>query len=86
MMKKIAVFASGNGSNFQAIIDEIDRDHLKAEIAALVTDKPDCFAVQRALHHNIPVFSFIPKNYPSKEEMKKKLHFFSSKNVFHLSF
>jgi phosphoribosylglycinamide formyltransferase-1 len=75
-MKKVAVFASGNGSNFQAIIDEIEKGSLHAEIAALVTDKPDCFAVERARNHNIPVFSFTPKNYASKEEYEKDIAYF----------
>jgi len=72
-MKKIAVFASGNGSNFQAIIEHVEKGVLVAEIAALITDKPDCFAVKRAHNHNIPVFSFHPKNYTSKEEYEKKI-------------
>jgi len=81
-MKKIAIFASGNGSNFQAIIDEIEKENLHAEIAALITDKPDCFAVQRAQNHNITVFSFVPKNYASKEEYEKEIAFFLiEKNV-----
>jgi phosphoribosylglycinamide formyltransferase-1 len=81
-MKKIAIFASGNGSNFQAIINEIEKGNLEAEIAALVTDNPDCFAVQRALAHNIPVFSFNPKNYPTKEDFEKEIAFFLiEKNV-----
>ena len=81
-MKKIAVFASGNGSNFQAIIDEIEKGDLVAEIAALVTDNPACFAVERAQRHNIPVFSVIPKNYASKEEYEKDIAFFLiEKNV-----
>ena len=75
-MKKIAVFASGNGSNFQAIIDEIEKGNLTAEIAVLVTDKPDCFAVERAHNHNIPVFSFNPKNYKLKEEYEKEIAFY----------
>jgi len=70
-MKKIAVFASGNGSNFQAIVDEIERENLVTKIAVLVTDKPDCFAVKRAQNHNIPVFSFQPNQYTSKEEYEK---------------
>jgi phosphoribosylglycinamide formyltransferase-1 len=81
-MKKLALFASGNGSNFQAIINEIEAGNLDAEIAALVTDKPDCFAVQRAKNHNIPVFSFDPKNYTSKEEYEKEIAFYLiEKNV-----
>ena len=81
-MKKIAIFASGNGSNFQAIIDEIEQGNLSAEIAALVTDKPHCSAVERAQKHNIPVFSFDPKNYGSKEDYEKEIAFYLiEKNV-----
>jgi phosphoribosylglycinamide formyltransferase-1 len=72
-MKQIAVFASGNGSNFQAIINEIESGNLVAEIAVFVTDKSDCFAAKRAKNHNIPVFAFNPKDYTSKEEYEKKI-------------
>ena len=72
-MKKIALFASGNGSNFQAIIDKIEEGKLAAKIAVLVTDKPNCFAIERAHNHNIPVFSFIPKNYASKDDYEKEI-------------
>ena len=82
-MKKIAIFASGNGSNFQAIIDEIEKGNIETEIAVLVTDKPDCFAVKRAQNHNIPFFSFNPKNYGSKEEYEKEIaSFLIEKEVF----
>jgi len=81
-MKKITVFASGNGSNFQAIVDAIEKGDLDAEIATLVTDKPDCFAVERAKNHNIPVFSIVPKHYATKEEYEKEIAFYLiEKNV-----
>jgi phosphoribosylglycinamide formyltransferase-1 len=75
-MKKIAIFASGNGSNFQAIIDTVEKGDLQAQIVALVTDKPNCFAVERAHNHNIPVFSFSPANYASKREYEKEIAFY----------
>ena len=70
-MKKIAVFASGNGSNFQAIIDVVQTGELKADIALLVCDKPGAFAIERA---NAPVsrlFLLIQRNYSSKEAYEK---------------
>jgi phosphoribosylglycinamide formyltransferase 1 len=70
-MKKIAVFASGNGSNFQAIIDVVQTGELKADIALLVCDKPGAFAVERANAAHIPTFSFNPKDYSSKEAYEK---------------
>jgi phosphoribosylglycinamide formyltransferase 1 len=70
-MKKIAVFASGNGSNFQAIIDVVQKGELKADIAILVCDKPGAFAVERANAARIPTFSFNPKEFSSKEAYEK---------------
>ena len=66
-MKKIAVFASGFGSNFQAIIEAVQQGVLNAEIALLVSDKPVCKAVERAQEHQIPVFAFSSKDYANKE-------------------
>ncbi len=47
-MKTIAVFASGNGSNFQAIIDAVQRGNLRVNIALLICDKPGAYAIERA--------------------------------------
>lgn len=70
-MRKIAVFASGNGSNFQAIIDVVQTGELKADIALLVCDKPGAFAIKRANAARIPTFSFNPKEFSSKEAYEK---------------
>ncbi|MEH7012512.1 phosphoribosylglycinamide formyltransferase [Neobacillus niacini] len=72
-MKKIAVFASGNGSNFQAIIDVVKAGQLEADIALLVCDKPEAFAAQRAKAAYIPTFTFNPKEYGSKEAYEKAI-------------
>ncbi len=54
-MKKVAlaVLASGRGSNFQAIIDEIGAGRLNAAIRVLVVDNPDAYAIERAKNHGI---------------------------------
>ena len=65
-MKKIAVFASGFGSNFQAIIEAVRNRTLEAEIALLVSDKPGCKAVERARENHIDVFAFSSKDYENK--------------------
>jgi phosphoribosylglycinamide formyltransferase 1 len=72
-MKKIAVFASGSGSNFQAIIDVVKTGELEADIALLVCDKPEAFAVRRAESAHIPAFAFNPKEYDSKEAYEKAI-------------
>ena len=65
-MKKIAVFASGFGSNFQAIIEAVESRKLNAEIALLVSDKPSCKAVERASAAGIDAFTFCAKDYAGK--------------------
>ena len=40
MAPKIAVFASGSGSNFQALHNAIEAQKLNAELVVMVTDKP----------------------------------------------
>lgn len=64
-MKKIVVFASGSGSNFQAILDQL---HLKVcEVALLVCDNPSALCVKRAELGNIKTFTFNPKDYENKK-------------------
>ncbi len=72
-MKKIAVFASGSGSNFQAIIDVIQAGQLDANISLLVCDKPGAIAIDRARAAKIPSFVFTAKDYPSKEHFEEEI-------------
>ena len=64
--KHIAIFASGNGSNFEAIANACFDGRLNADVALLICDKPKAFVIQRAKKFDIPVFEFQPKNYASK--------------------
>lgn len=56
-MKRIAVFASGSGTNFQAIVDYF-RNHKEVEVSLLLSDKPGSGAVHRAEKEDIPVALF----------------------------
>jgi phosphoribosylglycinamide formyltransferase-1 len=50
----IAVFASGRGSNFQAILHAIDAGFLPAKVVVLISNKFDAGAMKIARAHNIP--------------------------------
>jgi len=63
----IAVFASGNGSNFQAIADAVKEGRLDARIGLLVCDRPNAAVIGRAEAAGVPVFAFRPKEYASRE-------------------
>ena len=52
--KRLVVLVSGSGSNLQAIIDACADDHLPAEVVAVVSNKPDVFALQRADAAGVP--------------------------------
>lgn len=55
-MYKIAVLSSTRGTNLQSFVDAIKEGSLKnAEIACVISNKPDCGAVQIADINNIPV-------------------------------
>lgn len=66
-MINLGVLASGRGSNFQAIIDEINEGKLKASIKLLITDRPDAFAIERAKKNDIKYLYMNPKDFSSKD-------------------
>jgi phosphoribosylglycinamide formyltransferase-1 len=72
-MKRIAVLASGRGSNFQALIDRIEDGSLPAQCAGLVTDNPQAYAITRAEQAGIPVFVVDHSGYASKGEYEAAL-------------
>ena len=65
-MKKIAVFASGGGTDFQSVIDANEREQF-CEIAYLVASKPNIGAIDRAKKHGIQPLVF-DKTQENKEE------------------
>lgn len=67
MTLNIAVFASGNGSNFQAIVDAKQAGKLDVNIELLVCDKPQAKVVERAKLAGVESFVFTPKNYENRE-------------------
>ncbi|CAM4305040.1 phosphoribosylglycinamide formyltransferase [Bacillus manliponensis] len=72
-MSRLAVFASGSGSNFQAFINAVEARSLDAEISLLVCDQPEARAVGRAHYHHVPCFAFSTKDYGTKAEFESKI-------------
>ena len=65
-MHNLAVFASGTGSNFEAIADACADGRLDARVALMVCDKPGAAVIAKAEARGIQTFVFNPKSYPSK--------------------
>lgn len=68
---RIAVFASGSGSNFQAIVDRKRENRLDASIEMLICDRPKARVVERAQAAGIPVYTFRPKEYDSRQSYEQ---------------
>ncbi len=81
-MLTIGVLASGRGSNFQSIIDNINSGYLKARIVALITDNPKAYAIERAKKSNIEALIISPKDFPDKDSYYQHItEVFKSKGV-----
>jgi phosphoribosylglycinamide formyltransferase-1 len=52
---RLGVLVSGSGTNLQAIIDKIEAGEIRAEIACVISNKSDAYALTRAARHGIPV-------------------------------
>lgn len=79
---KIAVFASGRGSNYEAIYEAIQAKRLDAEIVAVVCDQPQAKVIQTAQMHNVKWLSIFPSQYENKQAYEEDiLHFLRSEGV-----
>ena len=72
-MTKLAVFASGTGSNFDAIARACADGVLDAEVSVLVCDNPKAAVIGKAEGYGIETFVFSPKSYGCKAEYEKKI-------------
>lgn len=72
-MRKIGVLVSGRGSNLQAIIDRIADGYLPLEIAVVISDFDDAYALERAKNAGIPTVAVVRKQCASKEEFEAKI-------------
>lgn len=72
-MLSLAVLASGRGSNFQAIIDEIEAGKINATIKLLIVDNPNAYAIERAKKHSIEYLYINPKEFPTKDDFFLKI-------------
>ncbi|WP_418426036.1 phosphoribosylglycinamide formyltransferase [Alistipes sp.] len=72
-MRRLAVFASGSGTNFEAIVRACEQGELAAEVVLMVCDKPGAKVVERAAQHGVEAFVFAPKQYASKADYEREI-------------
>lgn len=72
-MRKIGVLVSGRGSNLQAIMDRIADGYLPLEIAVVISDKADAYALERAAKAGIKTVVVARKECASKDEFEERI-------------
>ena len=73
-MKRLAVFVSGNGSNFEAIAEGCRSGAVvDAEVVLCVCDKAGAYALERAKKFGVPTLVFNPKELASKRDFERMI-------------
>jgi len=70
---RIAVMASGNGSNFEAIVQAANQGGIQGEIALLFCDQKKAYVLERSQKLNVPSVQFSPKDFLSKADYERAL-------------
>lgn len=63
---RFAIFASGNGSNFESIVEHVKNQLISGELVCLFTDQESAYVIERAKKHHIPYYVF-----PKTKELSK---------------
>ncbi len=79
---KVGVMASGRGSNFQAILKELNKGNLPdVEISHLIVDKKSAEVIKIAKEHNVPCSIIESKNKNRTEFEKEVKNIFEEKHI-----
>ncbi|UCF49206.1 MAG: phosphoribosylglycinamide formyltransferase [Thermoplasmatales archaeon] len=69
---RVGVLASGGGTDLQSIIDASEKEMIDAEVAVVISDNKDAFALIRAKKHKIDAYFINPKG-KEKEDFDKEI-------------
>lgn len=72
-MAKIVVFASGSGTNFQALIDAVEMGKIDGTIRGLISNRPGCGALERASNHDIESRVMVPADFSGRQQYATEL-------------
>jgi phosphoribosylglycinamide formyltransferase, formyltetrahydrofolate-dependent len=72
-LTSIAVLVSGNGTNLQAIIDNINNGYIPAKIAVVLSDEKKAFALERAKKAGIDTVALDKKDFKTREDFDREI-------------
>jgi phosphoribosylglycinamide formyltransferase-1 len=70
---RVAVFASGGGTNLQSLIDASENGKMNAEICAVISNNSQAYALERARIHKIAAYHLSSKTRPDPADFLKAL-------------
>lgn len=70
MSYRIGVLVSGRGSNLQAILDAVAGGELPVEVALVISNRPQAYALQRAASRGVPVVVLARRQFASRREQQ----------------
>lgn len=80
-MIKLAVLASGGGTDLQSVIDASEKNEIDAKVVVVVSDRENAFALERAKKHSIDACFVNPKNKKREEHEKEVSKIIDKYNV-----
>ena len=80
-MKKLGVLLSGRGSNFEAIADNVAAGKIPAEIAIVISNKPNARGLERARERGIPAESISSRGQEREEYDRQVVAMLKEKRV-----
>ncbi len=73
-MKNLAIFASGTGTNFEAIARSCAEGRIPgARVVLMVCDRPGAAVIEKAARYGVETFVFSPKAYPCKAAFETEI-------------
>lgn len=71
-LPRLVVLASGSGTNLQAVLDACEQQYLNAEVCAVVSDKKEAYALERARRTDIPAIHHNWSRYKANNRSRKE--------------
>jgi phosphoribosylglycinamide formyltransferase-1 len=74
---RLGILISGEGMNLQAIIDEVERGELKADLRVVISNQPDARGIERARRHGVPAVVISHRGKPRErfdQELVEAFH------------
>ena len=68
---KVAIFASGNGTNYEVLAEHFQKGDLPGDLALLFCDHPDAPVIKRAEKFHTPVVTFTVKSCGGKQKYEE---------------